>query len=118
MKLSFLFYSYQRRFSMKTYKDINLFELNNMINNKEKFILLDVRTEAEYNTNRIPNAINIPLNDLDSQVEQLLPYQDEKVVIYCRSGKRSIYSAHLLEEYGFKHLYNLNKGIIGYLDYL
>ena len=34
---------------MKTYKDINSFELNNMINNKEKFILLDVRTEAEYN---------------------------------------------------------------------
>ena len=103
---------------MEPYEDISSFELNNMINNKEKFILLDVRTEAEYNTSRIPNAINIPLNDLDSQIEKLLPYKDEKVIIYCRSGKRSIYAAHLLEEYGFKHLYNLDKGIIGHLDYL
>ncbi len=46
---------------MEPYTDISSLELNNMINNKEKLILLDVRTEAEYNTSRIPNAINIPI---------------------------------------------------------
>lgn len=103
---------------MQIYKDISSLELNNMIENKEKLILLDVRTEDEYNTMHIPSSINIPLNDLDSQIDHLLPYKDEKVIIYCRSGKRSIYAAHLLEEYGFKHLYNLRQGIIGHLDYL
>ena len=103
---------------METYTNINSLELNNMINNKEKLILLDVRTKEEYNTSRIPNSINIPISDLDSQIDHLLSYKDETVVIYCRSGKRSVYAAHLLEEYGFNNLYNLTQGIIGYLDYL
>lgn len=103
---------------MTPYKDISSLELNNMINNKEKIILLDVRTKEEYNTSRIPNSINIPLSDIDSQIDCLLPYRDEKVIIYCRSGKRSITAAYLLEEYGFKHLYNLKQGIIGHLNYL
>ncbi|WP_343346763.1 rhodanese-like domain-containing protein [Terrisporobacter petrolearius] len=103
---------------MKIYEDISSLELNNMIKNKEKLILLDVRTDAEYNTSRIPNAINIPISNLDLQIDLLLPYKDEKVIIYCRSGKRSVYAAHLLDEYGFKHLFNLTQGIIGYLNYL
>ena len=89
-----------------------------MIKNKEKFILLDVRTEEEYEASHIPNAINIPLNNLESQIEHLLPYKDDKVVIYCRSGRRSIMAAFMLEDNGFKHLYNLKQGIIGHLDYL
>ena len=103
---------------MEAYKDINSSELNNMINNEEKIILLDVRTEAEYNTVRIPNSINIPVGDLESQIDELFPYKDEKIIIYCRSGKRSVYAAHILEEYGFKKLYNLKQGIIGHLNYL
>lgn len=103
---------------MELYKDISSLELNNMIGNKEKLILLDVRTKAEYNTGRIPNSVNIPVGDLDAQIEQLLPYKDEKIILYCRSGKRSVYAAHLLSEYGFKHLYNLKQGIIGHLSYL
>lgn len=103
---------------MQPYKDISSLELNDIINNKEKIILLDVRTEAEYNTVRIPNSINIPVGDLDSQIDNLLPYKDEKIIIYCRSGKRSVYAAYLLDEYGFKNLYNLKQGIIGHLNYL
>ena len=97
---------------MNIYEDINSLELNEMIKNKEKFILLDVRTEEEYEASHIPNAINIPLNNLESQIEHLLPYKDDKVVIYCRSGRRSIMAAFMLEDNGFKHLYNLKQGII------
>ena len=57
---------------MNIYEDINSLELNEMIKNKEKFILLDVRTEEEYEASHIPNAINIPLNNLESQIEHLL----------------------------------------------
>ena len=42
---------------MNIYEDINSLELNEMIKNKEKFILLDVRTEEEYEASHIPNAI-------------------------------------------------------------
>lgn len=100
------------------YNDINSLQLNNMIKNKEKFLLLDVRTEEEYDAKHIPNAINIPLYDLDSQIEHLERYKDNKIVLYCRSGHRSLIAAQLLYENGFKHLYNLKEGIIGHLDYL
>lgn len=100
------------------YKDIDSSELNDMIIKKNKFILLDVRTEDEYNATHIPNAINIPLNDLESQIDYLEDYRDDNIVIYCRSGHRSITAAYILEENGFKHLYNLKQGIIGHLDYL
>ena len=100
------------------YKDINSSQLNDIIKNKEKFLLLDVRTEGEYHANHIPNAINIPLDNLDSQIEHLEPYKDDNIVIYCRSGHRSITAAYILEENGFKHLFNLKQGIIGHLDYL
>lgn len=103
---------------MEIYKDISSVDLNDMINNNKKIILLDVRTKDEYNVIRIPNAINIPVSDLELQIDQLLPYKDKTVVIYCRSGKRSVYAANLLEEYGFRHLYNLKQGIIGHLNYL
>ena len=103
---------------MDKYADISSLELNNMIENREKFILLDVRTEEEYEVSHIPNSINIPLSSLESQIEHLLPYKDEKVVIYCRSGSRSTMAASMLDECGFKHIYNLKYGIIGHLDYL
>ncbi|MEG0855666.1 MAG: rhodanese-like domain-containing protein [Terrisporobacter sp.] len=103
---------------MIDYKEISSLQLNDLILKKKKFLLLDVRTEEEYSAGHIPNSINIPLHDLDSQIDHLAPYKDEKVIIYCRSGKRSLAAALLLQESGFKYLYNLTQGIIGHLDYL
>ncbi|WP_455539021.1 rhodanese-like domain-containing protein [Terrisporobacter sp.] len=103
---------------MDMYEDISSSQLNDMIKNKEKFILLDVRTKEEYETAHIPNAINIPLNNLEFQIDDLLPYEEDNIVIYCRSGNRSIMAASILSENGFNHLYNLKQGIVGYLNYL
>ncbi|MDY6687796.1 rhodanese-like domain-containing protein [Clostridioides difficile] len=43
-------------------------------------------------------------------------YKDKKVVVYCRSGHRSVTACNLLAEEGFEHLYNLNSGIIDYMS--
>ncbi|WP_297135998.1 rhodanese-like domain-containing protein [Terrisporobacter sp.] len=103
---------------MSIYENISSEELNNMIEKDKNILLLDVRTKEEYNTMHIPNSINIPLQDLEIDLDNILSYTDKDVIIYCRSGKRSITAAYILEENGFKHIYNLTYGIIGYLDYL
>lgn len=105
-------------FKMSIYKDINSEKLNNMINKNENILLLDVRTKEEYNTMHIQNSVNIPLQDLEDNLDDILSYTDKDVVIYCRSGKRSITAAYILEANGFRHIYNLKYGIIGYIDYL
>ena len=59
--------------------------MNTLINSDKKFLLLDVRTEGEYQAKHIQNAINIPLSELDNQMEHLLLYTDDNFFIFCRS---------------------------------
>ncbi len=96
------------------FKNITTDELKKVLNNKEDILLLDIRTKEEYEEGTIDNAINIPLQDLLYEVDDLEEYKDKKVVVYCRSGHRSITACNLLSMSGFNNLYNLEKGIIDY----
>lgn len=97
------------------YINIDKDKLNDMINDREDFLLLDVRTEEEFEESFIPGAINIPISALLFNIEDIEDYKDKKVVVYCRSGHRSITACALLNMEGFNKLYNLETGIIGYL---
>ena len=76
--------------------------------------ILDVRTKEEFDEKNIDGAINIPLQNLMQDIDEIIDYKDKSVIIYCRSGHRSIIACNLLEMEGFKHIYNLEKGIIEY----
>jgi rhodanese-related sulfurtransferase len=75
-----------------------------MIEDKEDFLLLDVRTEEEFNENKIEGAINIPLQDLLYNLDELEEYADKKIVVYCRSGHRSVTACNLLNIEGFNNV--------------
>ena len=70
-------------------------------------LLLDVRTEKEYNEKHIPKSILLPLNDLDKQAEALLPDKEAVIYVYCRSGSRSQKAAQWLAEAGYTQVYDL-----------
>lgn len=70
-------------------------------------ILLDVRTEKEYNEKHIPESILLPLDDLDKQAEAVLPDKDAVIYVYCRSGSRSQKAAQQLLEAGYTQVYDL-----------
>lgn len=72
--------------------------------------LLDVRTRAEYRQRHIKQAVNIPVQELESRLDELPPNTD-KIVLYCRSGNRSARAKSLLERHGFEEVYDL--GAIG-----
>ncbi len=78
----------------------------------EDFQLIDVREAHEFEENNIGGEL-IPLDAVIKFSDRIK--KDKKVVIHCRSGKRSATAIQMLEdEYGFNNLYNLKGGILEY----
>lgn len=96
------------------YKNIDNLQLKNKLKNEEDFLLLDIRTKEEFEEKAIQKAINIPLSTLLFNISEIEDYRDKDIVVYCRSGHRSITACSLLSMEGFEKLYNLERGIIEY----
>lgn len=75
----------------------------------EDVTLLDVRTEDEYNAAHIERATLIPVSELSNRTEEL--NKSKKIVVYCRSGRRSATASDILIEDGFERVYNVLGGI-------
>ena len=97
------------------YKNLSSIELKNWIKSNKNILLLDIRTEEEFREAHIENSINIPLQNLLYNIDELQDYDEKDIVVYCRSGHRSITACNLLSMEGFDKLYNLEDGILGYL---
>lgn len=97
------------------YKNLSSIELKNWIKSNKNILLLDIRTEEEFEEAHIENSINIPLQSLLYNIDELQDYDEKDIVVYCRSGHRSITACNLLSMEGFDKLYNLEDGILGYL---
>ncbi|MBN1799222.1 MAG: rhodanese-like domain-containing protein [Spirochaetales bacterium] len=82
---------------------INFAELKKLIQeNTEDYILVDVRTQAEYTDGHIPTAVLIPYD----VIAQILPTtnKDALIIVYCRSGRRSGIAKNALAELGYTNL--------------
>lgn len=88
-------------------------ELKAMIEQKEKVVLIDVRTPQEHNEAHIPGSTLMPLDTLEGV--KALP-EGGRHIIYCRSGRRSLKAIEILSAKGFKGLTNLDGGIIAWTE--
>lgn len=70
----------------------------------EGAVLVDVRTEDEYNSNHIGGAINIPIDSISSAVSLS---KDNPIIVYCKSGNRSSQALEKLEALGYSNVYDL-----------
>ena len=82
---------------------------------KKKPFLLDVRTPNEYFDAPLSGATLIPLQQLADRVGELDSLKEKPILVYCRSGNRSIPASQILIKNGFKKIYNLQSGIIGWM---
>lgn len=83
--------------------------LLNKLKEDKNIVLVDVREAAEYVFNHIPNAVSIPLGDLESRMKEL--NKDEDIYVVCRTGNRSDLAAQKLAEKGFKKVINIVPGM-------
>lgn len=87
------------------YKNITFEQAKQIIDN-EPVVILDVRTEEEFVTGHIINAINIPIDELEYRLEELKSV-NKKILVYCKSGARSIFACEILDNAGFIQIYNI-----------
>lgn len=76
-------------------------------------IVVDVRTEEEFNQGHIEGAVLIPDYDLDKLAAEILPDKEATILLYCRSGNRSKLASHLLIGMGYQNVYDFG----GILDW-
>ena len=79
----------------------------------DEFVLLDVRTEHEFNAQRIAGSILIPYDEIPARAEAELTDKDAVILVYCRSGQRSAMAASALVGLGFTNVYDFS-GIINW----
>jgi rhodanese-related sulfurtransferase len=95
-------------------KEVTPTELKKMMDAHEDFQLIDVREEHEAEVANI-GGILIPMGTIMEHLDEIA--KDKKVVVHCRSGKRSATVIQALEQqHGYTNLYNLKGGILAYAD--
>lgn len=93
----------------KGIEEISVTELKDWMDQKKKFVLIDVREPSEYQINRIPGSTLIPLGNLPEKVHEL--DSADEIVVHCHFGGRSAKAAELLDKMGFRKVKNLAGGI-------
>ena len=95
-------------------KEVTVEELKKMIDDKEDFQLIDVREPSEFATANLKGEL-IPLSSVPQNVDKIS--KTKKVIVHCRSGKRSANAITFLENnHGYDNLYNLKGGILAWKD--
>ena len=86
------------------YKSISMHDAAALLESENDYLLLDVRTEQEYFSGHIPGAVCIPNEDIDENVAEALPDQEQVIFVYCRSGNRSKQAAEKLANLGYTNI--------------
>src|SRR5262249_1376028 len=93
---------------------ITALELKQRLDRGDKLTIVDVREPNEYQINRIPGSVLIPLGEIPRRYAEL--NKDDELVMQCKSGARSAKAADFLRTVGFKRVLNLKGGILDWID--
>ena len=98
-------------------EDISTEELVDLKESGEDFVLVGVLGEKYFEEEHIPGAINIPYENIASEVLERFD-KDQKIVVYCKNKActASPEAAKKLDKIGFKHVYDYDLGLQGWKD--
>ena len=86
------------------YVSITAEEAKQIMDSEEGYIILDVRTQEEYDEGHIPGATQISHEEIAEKAEDVLTDKDQLILVYCRSGRRSKIAAEALVELGYTNI--------------
>jgi adenylyltransferase/sulfurtransferase len=83
-----------------------------LLDKNEKFVFIDCRLPSEKAITEIPGAKLIPLQQLAQRMGELKGQENEKIVVHCKSGGRSMQFTQFLRQQGFKNVKSMAGGIL------
>lgn len=90
---------------------ITYIEAKELMRESANAVLLDVRSNQEYNEYHLDGAINIPLYELQISVNNIIQNRNNIIVVYCQTGGRSKKAVNILKKLGYTNLYEIDGGI-------
>jgi rhodanese-related sulfurtransferase len=90
-------------------EEITAQQLKAQLDERRSIVLLDVRQDWETKLCRLPNAVHIPIEEIELRAEELNP--GDEIVVYCHQGVRSAAVAEYLRSLGFANVRNLLGGL-------
>lgn len=90
--------------NQSAYQKISASQAKEIMDNQTNYIILDVRTNQEYEEEHIEGAILIPENEISQKAQDKLPNKDQLILVYCRSGRRSKIAADELVKLGYTNI--------------
>lgn len=87
-------------------------EAKALLAKNSRAFLLDVRTPDEYRQVHLKGAVLIPLDQLERRVKEIP--RERPIVVYCAVGARSNAAAGILASRGFREIYNVSDGVVGW----
>lgn len=87
---------------------------SDFVQNSDKYIFIDVRSQAEYNKSHAVGSINMPLHTLYDQ-RRVLPKNGKKIILICGGGRASGVAYSYLQHYGFFNIKRISGGMIDWV---
>ena len=75
-----------------------------IMDTSKDYVILDVRTQEEFDQYHIPGAILIPNDQISAEAERVLMDKNQLILVYCRSGRRSKLAAEELVKLGYTNI--------------
>ena len=104
-------FAYSKGWIFANFQSIDAKQAIYLLENDDNVTLLDVRTIQEFKSGHLRGATLIPVQALEKNLGMLKQDKNKKIIVYCRTGSRSVSASRILEENGFTPL-NVKGGII------
>jgi rhodanese-related sulfurtransferase len=89
-----------------TFQQISQEEAKTIMSTNREAVILDVRTQEEYDSGHIKGAVLLPVDEITEETaREVIPTQDTQVLVYCRSGNRSVTASKTLVQLGYTEVY-------------
>lgn len=87
-----------------SYEQINAEQARFLMNTEKDYVIIDSRTQEEFDAGHIEGAIMIPEYEIADRAPEILKKKDQLILVYCRSGRRSKIASQVLVELGYTNV--------------
>ena len=91
--------------------EINVHHVKKLLDEEIDFLLLDCREPSEYSIARLEPAVLIPMREIPARLLELEPVREQRIIVHCHLGVRSMQVTQWLQQQGFTRVQNMAGGI-------